>query len=100
MPCEEVDKLEGTDFFPSKTRSINYRWHSNIAVCACGDTSYFRLRGDKVFLSIFSQYHQSFTKKLTVVLEILNFFVQEGEEGVQSPSAPPPLPPFMGKGKG
>ena len=54
IPCEEVDKLEGTDFFPSEIRSINYRWHSNIAVCACADTSYFRLSGDKVFLRIFS----------------------------------------------
>ena len=59
IPCEEVDKLEGTDSFPSETRSINYRWHSDIAVCACADTSYFRLSGDKMFLGIFSSYHQS-----------------------------------------
>ena len=27
IPCKEVDKLKGTDFFPSETWSINYRWH-------------------------------------------------------------------------
>ena len=54
IPSPKVDKLEGTDFFPYETWLINYKWHWDIAVFTCVDTSYFRLSGGKMFLRIFS----------------------------------------------
>ena len=41
--------MEAPNLF-RETWSVNFKWHWEIAVCACTDTSDFRLAGTKKFL--------------------------------------------------